>query len=321
MALRASLNRSGFRHAQGAAVCGYALFGVLLLTGQAPPARSITEGVYSAGQAARGQQLYKAQCASCHGNTMEGTSGPPLAGDSFLAHWSAQPLANLVGKIQQSMPFNLPGSLSQNQSTDLAAYVLQAGKFPAGQAELSEAALARIVFPTARVSAAPNVASLAGTSLPPPEGNLAELMRAIAFPNANIIFNVQLKDPGAQKKKQPAAAPFDYVEWGFTIYPGWLSIDQAAVAITETAPLLLTPGRQCQNGRPVPVDRADWKQYVKELAEVGKLARGASRARNYDAFIDVSEKLNDACANCHKVYRDKGGTEGSGATRCQPPPE
>jgi len=58
--------------------------------------------------------------------------------------------------------------------------------------------------------------------------------------------------------------------------------------------------------------------YVADLVEVGKLARTTARARNYDAFVDVSEKLNDACANCHKVYRDKGGTEGSGATRCLP---
>jgi mono/diheme cytochrome c family protein len=312
MARLTPLSRLGF---------GYALLGALVLTGQAPRVRSVTEGVYTVGQAARGQQLYKAQCAACHGNAMEGTSGPPLVGDSFLSIWSAQPLANLIDKIQKTMPFNLPGSLSRSQSTDLVACVLQSGKFGAGQTELSEAALAQVVFPTVRSSVAPRAVSGAGTALPPPEGNLAELMRAIAFPNSNIIFNVQLKDPGAQTKKAPAAAPFDYVEWGTTIYPGWLAIDQAAVAITETAPLLLTPGRRCQNGRPVPVDRADWKQYVKELVEVGKLARHASQARNFDAFVDISEKLNDACANCHKVYRDKGGTEGSGATRCQPPPE
>ena len=316
-----SSSRPGLRYALGAAFCGYAFFGALLLRGQPSPVRSITEGVYSVGQAARGQQLYKAQCTACHGNALEGTSGPPLAGDAFLSNWSAQSLANLIDKIQKTMPFNLPGSLSRGQSTDLAAYVLQAGKFPGGPAELSEAALAHVVFPTVRNSAAPTAAKAAGASLPPPEGNLAELMRAIAFPNANIIFNVQLKDPGAQTKKQPAAAPFDYVEWGSTVYPGWLSIDQAAVAITETAPLLLTPGRRCQNGRPVPVDRADWKQYVKDLVEVGRLSRKASQARNYEAFMDISEKLNDACANCHKVYRDKGGTEGSGATRCQPPQE
>jgi hypothetical protein len=47
------------------------------------------------------------------------------------------------------------------------------------------------------------------------------------------------------------------------------------------------------------------------------LARRESRARNFEAFGGVSEKLNDACANCHKVYRDKGGSEGSGAARCQ----
>src|SRR6266852_7119204 len=94
----------------------------------------------------------------------------------------------------------------------------------------------------------------------------------------------------------PAQAPQarsitdDYVEWGSTIYPGWLAIDQAAMGITETAPLLLTPGRRCQNGKPVPVDRADWKQYVKDLVEVGKLARKTSQARNYEAFIDVSGK-------------------------------
>jgi hypothetical protein len=142
-------------------------------------------------------------------------------------------------------------------------------------------------------------------------------MRAIAFPNSNIIFNVQVKDPGQEQKSNLAAKPFDYVEWGSTQYRGWLAVDQAAVAITETAPLLLTPGRRCQNGRPVPVDRADWKQYVAALAEVGRLARRSAQARNYEAFGEVSEKLNDACANCHKVYRDKGGTEGSGAARCQ----
>src|SRR5207253_12468 len=132
------------------------------------------------------------------------------------------------------------------------------------------------------------------TSLTTPECNLDHMIRANAFPNSNIIFNVQLNDPGTQTKKPPAAAPFDYVEWGSTVYPGWLAIDQAAVAITESAALLLTPGRKCQNGRPVPVERADWKQYVAALVDVGKLARRTSQARNYEAFADISDKLNEA---------------------------
>jgi mono/diheme cytochrome c family protein len=291
------------------ACCAFILVAASLFA-YAGQLRSVDERVYSTAQATRGQQIYRTQCAECHGNTLQGESGPPLVGDSFLSSWSAQPLANLTDKVQKTMPFNKPASLSKQQAIDLVAYILQQGKFPNGQAELNEASLSRIAFPTTRTSSAPS-----------PEGNLAELMRAIAFPNANIIFNVQLKDPGAQPKKALASSPFDYVEWGSTVYPGWLAIDQAAVALTETAPLLLTPGRRCQNGRAVPVDRPDWKKYVQELVEVGKLARRTSQARNYEAFVDVSEKLNDACANCHKVYRDKGGTEGSGATRCQPASE
>src|SRR5438874_468052 len=188
----------------------YALTGAFLLIGQAQQLRSITDRVYSAAQAARGQQIYKAQCAECHGNAMEGTIGSPLTGDSFLSNWSARPLTNLVDKIQKTMPFNLPASLSRQESTDLTAYILQFGKFPAGQAELSDAMLAQISFPTAQRPAAP-AAALAVTSLSPPEGNLAELMRAIAFPNSNILFNLQVKDPGKEPKKQPGTT-LDYVD-------------------------------------------------------------------------------------------------------------
>ncbi len=279
--------------------------------------RAVTAGVFSAEQAARGGPLYRAQCGDCHGQAMEGAIGPPLVGESFLANWSARPLAEAVDKIQKTMPFEQPGSLSRQQSADLLAYILQTGKFPAGPAELGEGVLAQIVFPTVRTPPAPLATTSAGAALPPPEGNLAELMRAIAFPNANIIFNLQLKDPAARRTKPLAASPFDYVEWGSTVYPGWLAVDQATVALTETAALLLTPGRRCQNGKAVPVDRADWKQFVAALSDVGKLAHRESRARNYEAFGGISEKLNDACANCHKVYRDKGGAEGSGAARCQ----
>jgi hypothetical protein len=264
--------------------------------------------VYTAAQASRGEQIYRAQCGDCHGKAMEGAVGPPLAGPGFLANWSARPISGLVDKIQKTMPFEQPGSLSRQQSSDLAALLLQAGKFPAGLSELSDATLAQIVMPTVAATAAASSA---------PEGNLAELMRAIAFPNANIIFNLQLKNPATARAKPLAASPFDYVEWGSTVYPGWLAVDQAAVALTESAGLLLTPGRRCQNGRPVPIDKADWKAFVAALVDVGKLARRESRARNFEAFTGISEKLNDACANCHKVYRDKGGSEGSGGARCQ----
>jgi cytochrome c553 len=259
-----------------------------------------------AGQATRGRQMYAAQCASCHGAALQGTSGPPLAGGSFLANWSGQPLANLVDKIQKTMPFGQPGSLTRSQSIDLAAYVLETANVSTGAGGLTEAKLAQITFPAVQAPASP-----------PLEGNLAEFMRAIAFPSSNIVFNVQIKDPSTQTRRESASTPFDYFEWGNTVYPGWLAVDQAALALIETTPLLLAQGRRCQNGRLAPVDRADWQQYVADLAGVARLAYQASKARNREAFFEISEKLDAACANCHKVYRDKGGTEGSGSARCQ----
>jgi len=251
---------------------------------------------------------------------MDGAVGPPLAGPAFMANWSERPLSEVADKIQKTMPFEKPGSLSKQQSADLTAYILQTGKFPSGQSELTEATLAQAVMPLARPEASRSGNAGSATALAErPEGNLAEVMRAIAFPNANIIFNLQLKNPStaAAKPKALASSPFDYVEWGSTVYSGWLQVDQASIALTETAALLLTPGRMCQNGRPAPIDRADWKQFVAALVDVGKLAHKESRARNFEAFGGISEKLNDACGNCHKVYRDKGGSEGSGARRCE----
>jgi len=271
--------------------------------------RSVTEGVYSSQQADRAKPIYTDQCADCHGNALEGGVGSPLAGDSFLANWSGRPLSNLVDKIQKTMPFNLPGSLSRQQATDLTAYILAGGKFPAGRAELNENGLTQIALPTVKSTNAKATTATTGT--------LAEFMRAIAFPNANIIFNLQLYDPGKEPKKE-MPVPYDYVKWGYTIYPGWLAVDQAAVALAETTPLLLTP-RLCQNGKPAPVDRADWKKYVADLVEISQLAYKTSKDRNFEAFVDLSDKLNTACANCHKVYRDLGGTEGSGGQRCQVP--
>jgi len=312
-----SSGRSAVRGALGAAVCAWLVVGWFSMAGDARQTRSVAAGVYSAAQAARVQALYKDQCASCHGTAGEGTIGPPVAGDIFLTAWSGRPVAELVEKIQKTMPFNLPGSLSRQQAIDLAAYILQVGKFAAGQAELAEAQLAQVAFPVRAAAAAPVAAAAGGTTaFVPPVGNLAELMRGIAFPSANIIFQLQVKDPTGEKPG-PAPVPFDYVKWGSTIYPGWLAVDQAALALAESAPLLLTPGRRCQNGRPAPVDRADYRQYVADLVAIGKEAYATSKARNFEAFVEISDKLNTACANCHMVYRDKGGTEGSGATRCQ----
>jgi mono/diheme cytochrome c family protein len=310
--MRVRSSSAAVRHAVAFVLVG-ALAGGISLVGHARQARTVTDGVYSDAQATRGQQIYQAQCVMCHGNSLEGAVGPPLAGDAFLTVWAMRPLADLVDKIEKTMPPQQPGSVSRQQAIDLAAYVLQAGKFRSGPAELTAAALGQIALPASRASATPASTTASSFAV---AGNLAQLMRGVTFPNANILFNVQVKDPGASKPSVPV--PFDYVAWGSTVYYGWQAVDQAALALVETTPLFLLPGRRCENGRPVPVDRANWQQYTAALVEAGREAYRASQSRNVDAVIKVAEQLNASCDNCHKVYRD-GGKEGTsaGAARCQ----
>ena len=295
----------------GVALYLCALAGTFVPAGLARQARTPADGVFSAAQASRGQQIYETQCMSCHGKVLEGGVGPLLTGDGFLGAWSGRPLTDLVDKIEKTMPLQAPGTLSRVQAIDVTAFILQFNKFKPG-AELTAANLAQVSMP-ARAAAAGATAT-GGITLNP-SANLAQLMRAVTFPNANIIFNVQVKEPVTARPAQPI--PFDYVLWGNAQYYGWQAIDQAALALIETAPLFLVPNRRCENGQPVPLNNADWKPFTQALVDAGQAAFKASQSRNIDAVIEVAERVNLACENCHKRYRD-GTTEGAtrGATKC-----
>jgi hypothetical protein len=236
-----------------------------------------------------------------------------LAGPDFVTIWGGRQVAELVDKIQKTMPLQAPGSLSQEQSIDMAAYMLQTSNFKAGQGALGAGQLAQVTFPAARAAAAP----AAGTVNVPPVANLAQYMRGVTFPNANIIFNTQVKDPGAVKPSNPV--PFDYPLWGNTVYYGWQAADQAALALIETTPLFLMPGRRCENGKPVPIQNADYQKFTQELITLSREIYKVVQTRNQDAVAGLSERLNDTCANCHKVYRDVGTAEGGGlgTDRCK----
>ena len=100
-------------------------------------AKSVNAGVYSAAQAQRGAALYKDQCAACHGDDLAGSGPmPPLAGSDFVATWNGKTLGDLFDKIHSSMPASSPGSLTEQQTSDIIAYMLSVGKFPAGAADL-----------------------------------------------------------------------------------------------------------------------------------------------------------------------------------------
>ncbi len=270
---------------------------------------TVNDGIYTDQQALRGQTLYQKRCVTCHGPGLAGRTGPPLTGDDFLSNWDTRPLLELANKIFKTMPKDDTVPLTPAESADLLAYILQTGKFPSGRADLilSEAALKPVTFPR-RAASPPKAAVAAPPVSLPASGNVAQVMRGILFPSANLLFSVQSIDPGARKPAPNAAAPtgaVDWLTWGGSVYRGWEMVDYAAVSIAESATLMLTPGRRCENGKPVPVTDPDWIKFTQQLADAGKAAYQASQTRNQEIASDSTNQLNDSCMSCHRVFRGR----------------
>src|ERR1051325_2408335 len=101
-------------------------------------AQTTVQGVYTAEQAKRGEGLYKEQCAACHGDDLGGSGPmPPLAGSDFVKSWEGKTVGHLFEKKHPSMPATAPGTLSEQQTADIIAYLFSVGKYPAGTTELA----------------------------------------------------------------------------------------------------------------------------------------------------------------------------------------
>jgi mono/diheme cytochrome c family protein len=97
----------------------------------------IWSGVYTDAQAKRGESAAESKhCVVCHGDNMTGDVGPALVGTEFLGNWNQKSLGDLFDLIHKTMPDNMPGTLSQQDTADLIARLLQLNKLPAGDKEV-----------------------------------------------------------------------------------------------------------------------------------------------------------------------------------------
>lgn len=161
-------------------------------------------------------------------------------------------------------------------------------------------------------AAAPAATAISGPKTQP-YANLAQVMRALPFPSSNVIFDTQTNDPGAPKKRAEGGGG-GALETFAGIYTGWPLVEHSALALAETANLIMIPGRLCQNGKPVPLDQEDFRKAAQMLVDAGLAAHKAALSKNQEQMIEVSNTVAEACAACHEVYRD---TE-SDADRCTP---
>ena len=115
---------------------------------------SVLDGVFTEAQARRGQGVYDQNCASCHGPELEGGEleggdvAPSIAGSDFIVFWTEVPVGSLFERIKVSMPADGPGRLSDEEYTDVLAYLLDASSYPSGESELpaDKAALDQIMI-------------------------------------------------------------------------------------------------------------------------------------------------------------------------------
>jgi len=123
------------------------------------------------------------------------------------------------------------------------------------------------------------------TFKPKVSGNLKQVMRSILRPNSDIIFDVQ------------AAAPKNDMDWN--------TVQNAAIALEEAMNLVAMPGRLREDGKSVPVQRADWVKYEQGVVAAGQACYKAAQSKNPEAVSNCTDQLADSCAACHDVYRDK----------------
>ena len=134
--------------------------------------------------------------------------------------------------------------------------------------------------------------------------DLNRLMRGVFYPAANVVFSAQIDNP-ADVKFVPGKDPSMATDPLASTFGGWQAVENAALALSESANLLLIPGRNCANGLPVPMNNPDWSKFVQELRDAGMKAYNAAQSKNQDKMVDAADTLSAACASCHKKWREK----------------
>jgi hypothetical protein len=133
--------------------------------------------------------------------------------------------------------------------------------------------------------------------------DLNQLMRGALYPAANVVFASQVDDP-EELKKAFTGDPSMATDPVTAAFGGWVAVENAALALAESANLLALEGRNCSNGVPVPVKDQAWAAFVQQMRSGSMQAYQAARTRDQDQMIDASNALNASCEGCHRRWRN-----------------
>lgn len=112
--------------------------------------RTTKDKIYSKEQAARGAALFAKTCAPCHDaskKTPDKTPGPPLVGTGsmFVDNWKDHTIGEIFTTILTTMPNDGSAVLTESDTADLVAHLLQANGYPEGPDALKFDAAAKTI--------------------------------------------------------------------------------------------------------------------------------------------------------------------------------
>jgi len=113
------------------------------------------------GDAAKGKEVYASTCAACHGDKLQGNPAKGIGGDKLLggrgtlaskapvktieSYW---PYATtLFDYVKRAMPFNAPGSVSDDDVYSVVAYILSEAKIIKPGETMNASTLPKVMMP------------------------------------------------------------------------------------------------------------------------------------------------------------------------------
>ena len=130
-----------------------------------PTAQQQPAGAYTQRQADAGRTAYDVSCAGCHAPDLTGGSdAPALIGPNFTGAWGGRPINELFRHVMETMPPQAPGSLGEEMTLNVLAYIIQRSGGAAGAQDLTiKTATTVNAAAAARGSGPPSMALGAGT--------------------------------------------------------------------------------------------------------------------------------------------------------------
>ena len=102
--------------------------------------KTIHDGVFTEAQIERGVAVFEKTCADCHPTD--------VFGPAYMEGWNGASVGELIQLVQDTMPYENPGSLKPEEYVDVLTYIFSLNGVPAGETELpiSTTALFEIII-------------------------------------------------------------------------------------------------------------------------------------------------------------------------------